>query len=267
MPQFSIITVTLNAGESLGRTIESIRSQTNRDFEHIVKDGGSTDGSIEAFAKPCQGYEPRLLRRRDEGIYDAMNQALDLATGQYVVFMNAGDCLYDESTLAHVGRELSGDGGIDLLYGDYYYNPVGMVIRSPRRLGAFTLFRNTLCHQACFINRAVLRRAGLFDTTLRVQADYDMLLRMVIRLEGKARHTPVPLCRALGGGFSAKHASVAAAEARVVRRRYFPRSQGFVFEAIRASTLPSVRNRLTLSTRMLFLRRIYASFTNRFVNR
>jgi glycosyltransferase involved in cell wall biosynthesis len=222
-PLFSIITVTLNPGATLGRTVDSVKSQRCREFEHIIKDGGSIDGSLQRFAAAADDYRPNVIRQQDSGIYDAMNQGLSLARGKYVLFLNSGDRLYDENVLEIVAAQVSRDPAPVLVYGDYYDEPLRMVMRSPKRLGGFFLYRNTLCHQACFVERSAIEGLGGFDTSLRVLADYDLLLRIVRGLRAPCQYVRSPLASTLGGGFSAQrsNAEFALGEAVLLRRRYF----------------------------------------------
>lgn len=101
---FSIIVVCYNAGEKLEKTIASIRRQTESDYEIIVQDGLSTDGSVERLSA---GADLKLFRERDEGIYDAMNRAVSHAAGKYLFFLNCGDYFADEEALAKVKREIA----------------------------------------------------------------------------------------------------------------------------------------------------------------
>ena len=107
---FSIIVVCYNAGEKLEKTIASIRRQTEDDYEIIVQDGLSADGSVERLSAAA---DLRLFRERDEGIYDAMNRAVSHAAGKYLFFLNCGDYFADEEVLAKVKREIAGNSGMD----------------------------------------------------------------------------------------------------------------------------------------------------------
>ena len=102
--KYSVIVVCLNAGQRLCDTVKSILGQTYRNFEVVIKDGGSTDGSVEALASAYQDSRLHVHRQKDNGIYDAMNQAVKLAAGTYFLFLNAGDSFYDEHVLERITR-------------------------------------------------------------------------------------------------------------------------------------------------------------------
>lgn len=262
-PVFSVITVTLNPGGSLGRTVDSVRRQRCRAFEHIIKDGGSTDGSLDGMAGATEDYRPIVVREPDSGIYDAMNQGLRAARGTYVLFLNAGDRLYDDGVLGDVASAVSVDPAPSLVYGDYFDEPLQAVLKSPKRLSNFFLFRNTLCHQACFVRRSVMNALGGFDTSLTVVADYDALIRMRLGLGVSYLHLARPLVSTLGGGFSAQRANAERAlrEADVLRRRHFPWARRTVYAAVRAATLPRLRFALVRS-RSARLKLIYSRIAN-----
>ncbi len=186
-PFFSIIVVCLQAGEELRKTVESVLSQTDTDFEVIVKDGGSTDGSVERL--PDDG-RLRVFCRKDTGIYDAMNQAAQEVRGRYVLFLNCGDYLYDADVLENVhravaehsggrkgtercggrektecrsetrqtslGKESSGDFPA-VFYGNTYERAAGSLVMSNPRLNAFGCYRNVPCHQSCFYHASLIR--------------------------------------------------------------------------------------------------------------
>lgn len=110
--RFSIIVVCLNPGEKLNQTMESILSQTCQDFEVIVKDGGSRDGSVEKLSKSFGNLESRHIRlyvEKDSGIYDAMNQAVSHAEGEFLIFMNCGDVFFDEEVLEKIEQYIEAE--------------------------------------------------------------------------------------------------------------------------------------------------------------
>ena len=114
MCEFSLLTVCLNPGEKLRGTLESALMQTYGDFEVLIKDGGSTDGSLEGVSDLLADPRVRVITRKDTGIYDAMNQAVEEVAGKYVFFLNCGDKLYDETVLgkvAEAAKKIAAEGG------------------------------------------------------------------------------------------------------------------------------------------------------------
>ena len=121
---FSILVVSLNPGDKLLQTLQSIEKQTCRDYEVIIKDGGSTDGSMETAKqyKSILGERLRIVQKEDKGIYDAMNQAVLKAAGEYVYFLNCGDRFYSEQVLAHMEKLIRERQGEEKVPSIYYGN-------------------------------------------------------------------------------------------------------------------------------------------------
>lgn len=256
-PVFSIVTVTLNAGSLLDETIASVRQQTFGSYEHIVKDGGSSDGSFErALAVP----RIRCIQRPDSGIYDAMNQALELCRGDYVLFLNAGDAFQEAAVLEKLAP--SAGGGAGVLYSDYWHSDLRSVVFNPPRLTRFFLFRNTLCHQAWLMRRDVIDRIGGFDVSLRVAADHELLTRAVLQQGVTALHTGVLAVRYHGGGFSATNRSVLERDFRHIRTRHFGRRESIWYGIVLALSVRQLRSVLLTSRWTSFMRPIYVSVRN-----
>lgn len=179
-PLFSIITVARNASETLPATLESVRNQTCRRFEYILIDGASTDDTVR-LATDSGIEELRYISEPDAGIYDAMNKGLGMATGDYVIFLNAGDAFHSPSTMAKYADAVERDNYPGIVYGQ-----TQLVDSNRRRVGdrhlrapeVLTLksFNNgmVVCHQAF----AALRKlTSTFDTRYRFSADYDWCIR------------------------------------------------------------------------------------------
>jgi putative colanic acid biosynthesis glycosyltransferase WcaE len=115
--QFSIITVHYNELESLVRTVNSVSTQTFRNFEHVVIDGDSGDGTKKFLAGAPRSQNFKYISKPDRGLYHAMNKGIDLATGKYLIFLNAGDSFSTSSTLSKVNDCLVGQGDVSLIYG------------------------------------------------------------------------------------------------------------------------------------------------------
>jgi len=172
----SIITVIRNAAATLDRTLRSVDSQTFRNYEHLIIDGASTDGSA-AVAAARPSPLRRFDSRPDGGLYDAMNRGLSEACGDYVVFLNAGDTFHAPDTLERVAAAIAGAGSPGIVYGQTdIVDDAGRYLRprhfeAPEQLGLRDFRRGmVVCHQAFF----VLRRITVpFDLRYRFSADYD----------------------------------------------------------------------------------------------
>lgn len=167
--KFSIIVVSLNAGNELCRTVETILRQTYKEIEIIIKDGGSTDGSIEKLP-----IDERILivSQKDYGIYDGMNQGMSFATGDFVLFMNCGDGFYNEYVLEDcvdfVNRR---DRENTIFYGDCYTVNRESIVRYPD-FSDYLCFSMVLCHQATFYPANLVKKRK-FDTKYKIAADYE----------------------------------------------------------------------------------------------
>ena len=175
-PLVSIITVVFNCAQYIEQALTSVLNQTYENIEYIVIDGGSTDGTLDIIRR----YDAQLSYWRsepDEGIYDAMNKGLDLATGDLIAFLNCDD-YYDRSALASVAETYRkrGSNKRTVIYGDYYildeFNRVKTGLRSNLK------FWNgmSICHQAMFVSQDIYRAPALYDTSLRYAADYAFLI-------------------------------------------------------------------------------------------
>lgn len=218
---FSIIVVCLNAGNKLRETIDSIRNQTEHDYEIIIKDGGSTDGTTvryikeELTAAALSVGQIKLFTQKDTGIYDAMNQAVRHVEGDYVLFMNCGDSFYDEHVLKHVGEQIRQtvkkrpvqemqDSRIMpqyIFYGNIYEQQTDTLVQSNPAIDDFACYRNVPCHQACFYDAGLLRKK-VFDTAYAVRADYEHFLWCYYKAHAEMVYMPITVAFYEGGGFS-----------------------------------------------------------------
>lgn len=205
MMKITLITVTYNAEGVLRRTLDSVFQQSYSGIEHIIVDGASTDNTV-ALAKDYMersfasdnGHEVRLLVEPDNGIYDAMNKALDMATGDYVCFLNAGDSLPNETTIktvvdcANANSRAEGDGRIVLpavVYGNTDIVDADGKFLSHRRLSppenlSWRSFRSGMlvCHQA-FYARLDIAKEIKYNMKYRYSADFDWCIRVMKKAE------------------------------------------------------------------------------------
>lgn len=177
----SVITVCRNAAEDLKRTLQSVAEQAGADMEYLVVDGLSNDGTADLLHE----YEPvfaaagipfRYVSERDSGTYDAMNKGADMAQGDWIIYMNAGDAFYAPDTLRTFWEHpVASD--IGYCYGDTYKVwDFGGGIETPEE-GMKDNPYMPFCHQSVFV-RAELMRTYRFDTAYRIVADFDLFYRM-----------------------------------------------------------------------------------------
>ena len=245
-PLFSVLVVCLNPGEKLEKTLQSILKQSFSDYEILIKDGLSTDGSL-AYAKNRQEERIRIVEKKDTGIYDAMNQAVEAAQGQYIYFLNCGDFFYHETVLEQVAgfiRANPSEAGI--YYGNIYERLTGQVVYSNPRIDAFGCYRNVPCHQACFYDRKLLL-AHPFKTNYRVRADYEQFLWCFFTKEVSGGvsffYRELLIADYEGGGFSESRENKkrSAAEHKEITKCYMSRGQLFKYKLILWMTLAPLR--------------------------
>ena len=204
--KISIITVCYNSAETIGRTLRSVREQTYGEIEHIVIDGGSGDNTLEVVA--AEGpHVGKLVSEKDNGIYDAMNKGIRLATGDVVAFLNADDFYKGSDVLAKVAKVMQAE-QLDALYGDVEFFQRGKENSVARRYNSsrFTVGRLGWgwmpAHPALFVRRALFERHGLFRTDYFIAGDFEFIARVFSSRDLRHRHLPESLVRMQMGGVS-----------------------------------------------------------------
>ena len=201
--KISVLVVTLNAGDALKKTINSILSQKDALFEIIVKDGGSSDGSIDGLP---DDERIRLIVEKDNGIYDAMNQAAQYADGEYALYLNCGDLFYNDTVLKSIKekinttRQRSCDDR--LYYGDCYTANRGYVLRYPQKFDDYVCFTKVLCHQATVYPTSLLKLRP-FSDGYKIAADYEYYVYSY-KNGYRLTHIPVVIASYEGNGASEK---------------------------------------------------------------
>ena len=261
---FSIIITALNPGDRLLPTLNSVLEQTFGDYEVIIKDGGSGDGSLcrmpdgswavtGADGGALREERIRILRREDKGIYDGMNQALPLIRGSYVLFLNCGDRLYDRFVLERTaaGIREKPEGPWRIYYGDQFNQLTGSQVHSAPGLDDFALYRNVPCHQVCFYDAGLFRERG-YDTDYKVRADYEHFLWSLYEKKAEAVYLPVTVAVYEGGGFSEtrENRRRSALEHRVITRFYMGRRKSACFRFIMLVTLAPLRTWMAENPRL-----------------
>ena len=185
-PRFSIITVTYNAEKALEETIQSIISQTYKDIEYIIVDGGSKDRTLSIIEK-YKSHIAKVVSEPDKGLYDAMNKGLKMATGDYVCFLNAGDSLHEDETVTMMVKSIEKNQFPDVIYGETAIVDSKRHFLHMRRLSApaklnWKSFKNGMlvCHQAFFAKREIAIDE-LYNLKYRFSADFDWCIRVMKR--------------------------------------------------------------------------------------
>lgn len=254
-PMFSILMVSLNPGDKLVETMRSVAEQTYTDYEVIVKDGGSGDGSLEALRSYLQGQDlamqVQILEQPDNGIYDGMNQAAGAAKGEYYYFLNCGDAFASKRALEQAAQEIGRNGGgssARIFYGDIYDALRGQVVSSNPHMDDFACYRNVPCHQACLYHRSLFAGRG-YDPGYRVRADYEHFLWCYFRMDAQPKYIPVTLASYEGGGFSEtpENRKRSAREHREITAQYMERGQLLKYRLVMLLTLAPLRTKMAES--------------------
>ena len=245
-PFFSIVVVSLNPGERLKKTLDSILQQTYTDYEVILKDGGSSDGSLQELVDG--GYfinknQIKIIQKKDAGIYDGMNQAVTEVTGNYVLFLNCGDYFYSSTVLEEVAKYIgSVQSMVKIYYGNQYNQVQDTIIYSAPTINDFTCYRNVPCHQVCFYDYRLFESRA-YDLRYKVRADYEHFLYSIYEEKAEGVSMPIVIASYEGGGFSEtkENRKKSAMEHAEITKKYLGTTKCFKYRLIMWCTLAPVR--------------------------
>jgi glycosyltransferase involved in cell wall biosynthesis len=204
--QISVITAVLNRAKTLGEALRSVHAQTWNHVEHIVVDGGSTDGSLDVIDEHRRGIA-KFSSAADKGPYHALNAGISQASGDVIGFMHADDMFATQNALEQVARAFE-DPGVDAVYGDLVYVRKDDATQVVRYWRAGTYQRTHLTqgwmppHPTFYARRELYTRFGNFDTRFKIAADYEHMLRLLWRGRIHATYIPEVLVRMRMGGLS-----------------------------------------------------------------
>lgn len=170
----SIITINYNNNVGLERTIKSVVGQNLQNIEFIVVDGSSTDGSVEII-KNNEVYISKWISEKDNGIYNALNKGIKMATNDYLLFLNSGDHLFSNTVLSTIDKHISGE---DLICFDIHVLGQGFdqINKHPNKISFSFLFHETLAHQSVFIKRSLFDKVGFYDESLKIVSDWKFFI-------------------------------------------------------------------------------------------
>ncbi len=205
----SIITACYNSASTIGDTLRTIQMQTHQNIEHIIIDGGSTDGTLELLEQH-KHHIAYLSSEPDKGLYDAMNKGISKATGDIIGLLNSDDLFANEHVIGRVVNTLS-DETIDACYGDLVYvkhDNINEIVRYWKSC-AYTpeLFAKgwVPAHPTFYLRRAIAEQHGmLFNLDYKLAADYDVLLRLLFSHNIKTAYIPDVMVKMRLGGATNK---------------------------------------------------------------
>ena len=219
MKKLSIITICYNIKDEIERTCESIINQTDQDFEWIVVDGGSTDGTIDILNK----YKHRMdvfISEPDKGIYNAMNKGIKLSTGTYLNFMNGGDKFIQNDVLEKIFKNKDYDA--DILYGNMCRFKKKKIIKRiySKPINKKYFYNSCISHQSSFIKRDLFDKYGLYNENYRIVSDWEKWIVFAIN-NCKFQHLDLFVAIFDTNGISSQTSPTLIAERTSVHNKYF----------------------------------------------
>lgn len=198
LPLLSIITITRNNAVGLEKTFRSVWNQTRRDFEYVVVDGASTDGSVEIIKHYSTLFQGRMrwVSEPDKGIYNAMNKAIRMASGDYLQFVNSGDILASDDVTERMFIALENNQRPAILYGNMLKDMLkGGIVRDKcfagQEMTMLGFYVGTLNHSPAYIRRSLFEKYGPYDDTLKIVSDWKWYLKAIVFGEEKPVYTDI----------------------------------------------------------------------------
>ncbi len=218
MPKISIITANLNNAVGLRETIKSVESQTYVNYEYIIIDGGSIDGSVDVIKE----YAEKITywsSEPDLGVYDAMNKGTKKSNGEWVIYMNSGDTFYRNNVIQQI-FSLEINPLIQILYGNAIIKENKKRIKPSAKINKSFFFYETICHQSIFFKRTIFEKIGYHNLNYKIIADREFLLRAAIR-NLKFTYIDIDVCVWEAEGLSSKNANKLSDEFTTMKNIYF----------------------------------------------
>ena len=214
--KISVITATWNSGRTIGDTLRSVFNQSFTNVEHIIKDGGSKDDTLEIcknfeqkyYKDECKGRTINILSDKDKGIYDAMNQGVKAATGDVIGILNSDDFYTSDDVLARVAEEFEKNPELEAVYGDIHFVKDENLKKctryfSSRYFRPWALrFGFMPAHPSFYVRREVYEKYGLYDLDFRTSSDFEMMVRLFVKEKIRSKYINKDFVTMRAGGES-----------------------------------------------------------------
>lgn len=225
MKKLSIITINFNDFKGLQKTIESVINQTYLDYEFIIIDGGSSDDSKSIIEK----YQSKItywVSEKDNGIYNAMNKGILKAHGEYCLFLNSGDYLFNATVLENV---FSNKSDADIIYGNMqidWGNDNLKIGKMPQKITFEHIYLDTLWHPVSFIKRNLFEKYGMYNELYKIVADYDFFFKVIVMHSVSMQHVDLVISSYNINGLSSlpENKILEKNERQKVKQSYLPAS-------------------------------------------
>lgn len=218
--KLSIITINYNNKNGLQKTIDSVISQTFKDFEWIIIDGGSTDGSKELIEK-YSSYINYWISEPDKGIYNAMNKGIVQAKGEYLQFLNSGDAFYDKYVLDKILKSINITS--DIITGSIFSNK--KIIRGIgyKEITLNDFFYNSVFHPSSFIKKELFYKFGFYDEKYKIASDWKFFLNTIIIGNVNVNYIDLPIVDFDSSGISSTEISLVKKEKKQILEELIPK--------------------------------------------
>lgn len=224
--KISIITVCKNAENAIEGTMLSVVTQNcfNENIEYVIVDGASTDKTVELIQQYANKYPIKWISEPDSGIYNAMNKGIKMASGDYLLFLNAGDCLVHYNVIKSLMDLFEGD-EFDMIYGNaFFIDPISgkyyiKTVYEP--LDAYFFYQNALPHQATFYKRNLFEKFGSYEENFKIVSDVVLNKKFLYDEKASFKHVNIIISVFTEDGISSTNKELGIKEIRIFQKNYF----------------------------------------------
>ncbi len=208
--KITLVTVCYNSEKTINNTIKSIILQNFTDFEYIIIDGNSNDNTLNIIKNALSGFKHKLISEPDNGIYDAMNKGINMASGDIIGFLNSDDIYINNNVLTEISNAFKNE-NIDALYADLYYvnrdNTDKIIRKWSTGKYIYGSFRKGWhpAHPTFFVKKEIYQKYGGFNLKFKLAADFELMLRFLEKHKISHTYLPKPIIKMRLGGATSKN--------------------------------------------------------------